>query len=194
MKNTISDVQAMARAIALGSKGRITAPPNPWVGCVIVKDGIVVGEGFHQTAGEPHAEIHALQQAKEQAMGATVYVTLEPCVHHGRTPPCSDALIKAKVSKVFVALEDPDPRVRGKGIAFLKDAGIWVNLGLCRDEAVQSLQPYLHQRKTGRPFCIAKAAISIDGRTAASDGTSKWITPKEARADSHRIRADRRQS
>lgn len=180
----------MQLAISLGEKGRITAPPNPWVGCVIVKDGELIGEGFHKKAGEEHAEVNALRMAGARAKGASAYVTLEPCCHFGRTPPCVNALIEAKISKVFVALLDPDSKVAGNGIATLKKAGIEVSTDLLRHEAASSLEPYLHHRTTGLPFCVAKVAISLDGRTAAVDRSSQWITSEEARKDSHRIRAE----
>jgi diaminohydroxyphosphoribosylaminopyrimidine deaminase / 5-amino-6-(5-phosphoribosylamino)uracil reductase len=179
----------MERAIALGELGRITAPPNPWVGCVIVKEGRIVGEGYHVRAGEPHAEVIALRQAGAQAEGATVYTTLEPCCHFGRTPPCTNALIAAKISHAVVAVPDPDPHVSGRGMNALKEAGIKVT-HMLEELATQSLEPYLHQRRTGLPFVVAKAAISLDGRTAASDGSSQWISSESARRDAHRLRAE----
>jgi len=182
--------QAMQRAITLGERGRITAPPNPWVGCVIVKDNKIIGEGFHHAAGTPHAEVHALDQAGALAAGATAYVTLEPCSHHGRTPPCAEALIQAKIAHVVVAVEDPDQKVRGKGIEMLRAAGIEVSIGVAAEEATASLLPYLHHRRTGRPYCWVKSAISLDGRIAADDRSSQWITGPEARADVHRLRAE----
>lgn len=184
------DEQFMQMALELGEKGRITAPPNPWVGAVIVKNGRVIGEGFHLSAGGPHAEIAAINSLKESCEGATMYVTLEPCVHYGRTPPCADALIRSKLRRVVIGVEDPDDKVRGKGITALKNAGIEVATGLLKDKVSLSLAPYIHQRKTALPFCLAKAAISIDGNTAAIDKTSKWITTDEARSDAHRLRAE----
>jgi diaminohydroxyphosphoribosylaminopyrimidine deaminase/5-amino-6-(5-phosphoribosylamino)uracil reductase len=181
----------MAEAVALGERGRLTAAPNPWVGCVIVAaDGQVVGRGFHQRAGEPHAEVHALREAGERARGATAYVTLEPCAHQGRTPPCAPALAAAGVSRVAVAVLDPDPRVAGRGVALLEAAGVAVEVGAGAEAAARSLAPYLHHRRTGRPLCLLKTAASLDGRTAAADGTSQWITGAEARADAHRLRAE----
>lgn len=180
----------MRRAIELGEKGRLTAPPNPWVGCVIVKNGHIVGEGFHRKAGESHAEVHALNQALAEAAHSSVFVTLEPCAHYGRTPPCVEALVKAKVKEVYVALLDPDPRVSGKGIHFLKAAGIDVHVGLGKDLAEQSLRPYLHQRKLSRPYCVVKTAISLDGKIAAPDGSSQWITGDAARRNAHELRAE----
>ena len=185
-----TDEEMMRRAISLAMQGRLSAPPNPWVGCVIVKHGQIIGEGYHQRAGEPHAETIALQQAGQNAKGATVYVTLEPCAHFGRTPPCVNALINAQVSQVMVGLMDPDLRVSGKGIEQLEKAGIFVKKDLLSNENHSMLEPYLHHRKTGRPFCIAKAGVSMDGRIAASNGSSQWITCPEARADVHQLRAE----
>jgi diaminohydroxyphosphoribosylaminopyrimidine deaminase/5-amino-6-(5-phosphoribosylamino)uracil reductase len=181
----------MAEAVALGERGRLTAAPNPWVGSVIVgADGQVVGRGFHRRAGEPHAEVHALSEAGDRARGATAYVTLEPCAHHGRTPPCAPTLVDAGVSRVVVAVLDPDERVAGRGIDILRAAGISVHVGVGAEAAARSLAPYLHHRRTGRPLCLLKTAASLDGRTAAADGTSQWITGPEARADAHRLRAE----
>ena len=187
---TTDDEKYMRRAIELGLNGRISAPPNPWVGCVIVQDGHVVGEGFHRFPGEPHAEVNALNAAGHLAKGATAYVTLEPCSHYGRTPPCTIALIQAGVARAVVALQDPDVRVSGKGIEELICAGIKVDVGVEENRAAESLRAYLHHRRTGRPYCIVKAAISLDGRTAAADQSSKWITGQEARADSHQWRVE----
>src|SRR5438067_2111760 len=193
----------MAEAVALGERGRLTAAPNPWVGCVVVDaGGAVVGRGFHRRAGEPHAEVHALREAGERAHGATVYITLEPCSHHGRTPPCAPALVAAGVARVVVAVLDPDDRVAGRGVEILRAAGVTVEVlaaagmavevgaGAGADAAARSLAPYLHHRRTGRPLCLLKTAASLDGRTAAADGTSQWITGTEARADAHRLRAE----
>jgi len=180
----------MAEAIALGARGRVDAPPNPWVGCVITHGERVVGEGYHARAGAPHAEVVALQAAGDAARGATVYVTLEPCAHQGRTPPCADALVTAGVARVVVALVDPDPQVQGRGIEHLRAAGITVDVGVGAAAARASLAPYLHHRGTGRAFCLAKAAVSLDGRSAAADGSSRWITGPDARRDAHRLRAE----
>lgn len=185
-----SNEEYMRQAISLGAQGRITAPPNPWVGCVIVNNGIIVGESFHPAPGESHAEVIALNQAREKSKGSTVYVTLEPCAHYGRTPPCVNALIKAGVQNVVVALKDPDARVQGKGIKLLREAGIHVTEDFLKEEAHLSLEPYLHHRTTGLPFCVAKAAISLDGRIAAEDGSSQWISCAESRADAHLLRAE----
>jgi diaminohydroxyphosphoribosylaminopyrimidine deaminase/5-amino-6-(5-phosphoribosylamino)uracil reductase len=180
----------MSQAIKLGDKSRIISPPNPWVGCVIVKEGEIIGRGSTETYGGSHAEIKALKEAGENARGSTVYVTLEPCPNHGKTPPCTDALIQAKVKKVVIALIDPDPKVLGRGIQKLREANIDVEVGLLEEKAKKSLLPYLHHRETGMPFCILKAAISIDGKIAAKDGTSLWITGEKARKDVHQIRAE----
>lgn len=176
-------------ALAEGERGRLTAAPNPWVGCVVVRGGEVVGRGFHRAAGEPHAEPHALAVAADRARGATAYVTLEPCSHQGRTPPCAPALVAAGVSRVVVGVLDPDPAVSGRGVALLRAAGVDVVVGVGAAAAEASLAPYLHHRRTGRPLCRLKAAVSLDGRTAAADGSSQWITGPEARADGHRLRA-----
>jgi diaminohydroxyphosphoribosylaminopyrimidine deaminase/5-amino-6-(5-phosphoribosylamino)uracil reductase len=181
----------MAEAVALGERGRLTAAPNPWVGCVVVAaDGEIVGRGFHRRAGEPHAEVHALQEAGERARGATAYVTLEPCAHQGRTPPCAPALVEAGIRRVVVAVLDPDERVAGRGVDLLRAAGVTVDVGAGAGAASRSLAPYLHHRRTGRPLCLLKTAASLDGRTAAADGTSQWITGPAARADAHRLRAE----
>ncbi len=183
---------AMQRALELGESGRRTAPPNPWVGCVLLRDGVVVGEGFHRRPGTPHAEAAALVAAGDRAHGATAVVTLEPCSHHGRTGPCADALADAGVARVVVALEDPDRHVAGRGIARLRARGIEVEVGPGPGAAAaaRSLAPYLHHRRTGRAYCVVKAALSLDGRTAATDGSSRWITGPAARADAHELRAD----
>ena len=185
------DVDLMAVALALGQEGRVTAPPNPWVGCLVVSPGgEVVGRGFHRAPGEPHAEVHALAEAGERARGATAVLTLEPCAHHGRTPPCAPALVEAGVSRVVVALLDPDPQVSGRGVEHLRQAGLDVEVGVGEEAAAAALAPYLHHRRTGRPYCVLKSAVSLDGRTAASDGTSRWITGPAARADTHRMRVE----
>jgi len=184
-----AQTQQMRHALALAAKGLFTTTPNPRVGCVIERDGVRVGEGWHLRAGEPHAEINALNQAGERARGATAYVTLEPCSHHGRTPPCADALITAGVSTVVVATEDPNPKVAGRGIERLKDAGISVLVGLCADEAQELNIGFMHRMRFGRPWVRAKAAASLDAITALPDGRSQWITGEAARADGHRWRA-----
>ncbi|NDU87712.1 MAG: bifunctional diaminohydroxyphosphoribosylaminopyrimidine deaminase/5-amino-6-(5-phosphoribosylamino)uracil reductase RibD [Ferrovum sp.] len=179
----------MRRALTLAGKGLYTTSPNPRVGCVIVQSGQIVGEGWHERAGEPHAEVYALRQAGARAQGATAYVTLEPCSHTGRTPPCADALIAAGVARVVVAMEDPNPLVAGQGVARLRHAGIVVETGVCAVEAA-SLNPGFIQRMTrGRPWVRAKIAMSLDGRTALGNGISQWITGEAARAEGHRWRA-----
>ena len=189
MSFTAADHQFMARAIQLAAHGLYTTDPNPRVGCVIVRDNQIIGEGWHVRAGEAHAEIHALQQAGERAKGATVYVSLEPCCHHGRTPPCSDALIAAQVARVVVAMQDPNPHVAGNGMQQLREAGIQVELGLLEPQA-KALNPgFIRRMHLRRPFVRNKLAMSLDGRTAMADGESKWITSDAARQDVQRLRA-----
>ncbi|MBI5612056.1 MAG: bifunctional diaminohydroxyphosphoribosylaminopyrimidine deaminase/5-amino-6-(5-phosphoribosylamino)uracil reductase RibD [Gammaproteobacteria bacterium] len=179
----------MARALRLAGKGLHTTDPNPRVGCVVVKNGEIVGEGWHERAGEPHAEVLALRVAGARARGATVYVTLEPCCHHGRTPPCSRALIEAGVARVVTAMQDPNPRVAGQGAQHLSDAGIAIEIGLM-EAAARALNPGFVQRmQTGRPYVRVKLAASLDGRTALASGESKWITGAAARHDVQRWRA-----
>jgi diaminohydroxyphosphoribosylaminopyrimidine deaminase/5-amino-6-(5-phosphoribosylamino)uracil reductase len=180
----------MIQALALSATARRRAAPNPWVGCVVVQDGMIVGEGATEAPGGRHAEIGALVAAGERARGATVYTTLEPCVHHGRTAPCTDALIGAGVARVVVALDDPDPRVAGAGIERLRSHGIVVDVGEGAARARRDLEPYLVHRTHGRSFVVVKTAASIDGRIAARDGSSRWITGAAARADAHELRAD----
>lgn len=183
------DYNLMQQALALAEQGLYTCMPNPRVGCVIVKDGVVVGRGAHLRAGEPHAEIHALREAGESARGADVYVTLEPCSHHGRTPPCADALIAAGVKRVFAAMQDPNSKVAGTGLANLKKHGIEVASGLLEAEA-RALNPGFISRMTrGLPFVRSKIAASLDGRTALANGISRWITGEQARADVQHWRA-----
>jgi len=182
-------LEYMAQAISLAKLGLYTADPNPRVGCVIVKDGHVVGEGFHRKAGEGHAEVNALLMAGVQAKGATAYVTLEPCSHFGRTPPCSDGLIKAGVAHVVCAMQDPNPAVAGKGFAKLEAAGIEITLGVLEDQA-RALNPgFIKRMETGLPFVRLKMASSLDGRTAMQSGESQWITGPHARADVQKLRA-----
>ncbi|MFT6153784.1 MAG: diaminohydroxyphosphoribosylaminopyrimidine deaminase [Bermanella sp.] len=179
----------MARAVSLAKQGLYTTDPNPRVGCVIVKDGMVVGEGFHLKAGEGHAEVNALAMAGEKAKGATAYVTLEPCSHFGRTPPCSDGLIKAGVSQVVCAMKDPNPQVSGSGFIKLENAGIHVLVGVLEEEA-RSLNPgFIKRMETGMPFVRLKMASSLDGRTAMASGESQWITGPAARSDVQKLRA-----
>jgi diaminohydroxyphosphoribosylaminopyrimidine deaminase / 5-amino-6-(5-phosphoribosylamino)uracil reductase len=186
----VRDEELMTRASDLARAVRRRTAPNPWVGALVVRDGIVVGEGATERPGGPHAEMVALRTAAERARGATLYVTLEPCSHQGRTPPCADAVIEAGIEAVVVALPDPDPRVAGRGLDRLRDAGLDVRLGIGAVEVERELAPYLHHRRHGRAFCLAKVAMSMDGGTAAANGSSRWITAAPARADAHELRAD----
>ena len=180
----------MARALKLAQRGRYTTHPNPNVGCVIVKEGEIVGEGFHFRAGEPHAEVHALRMAGERARGATAYVTLEPCSHHGRTPPCCEALINAGVARVVAAMQDPNPQVAGRGLYRLAQEGIEVSHGLMMSEAERLNRGFLKRMRTGFPWIQLKLGASLDGRTAMANGESQWITSPEARRDVQRLRAE----
>jgi diaminohydroxyphosphoribosylaminopyrimidine deaminase/5-amino-6-(5-phosphoribosylamino)uracil reductase len=184
-----ADHSFMAHALRLAALGIYSSSPNPRVGCVIARDGKVVGEGWHQRAGTPHAEVHALQQAGEQARGATVYVTLEPCSHHGRTPPCADALIAAGVARVVAAMRDPNPQVAGRGIARLQQAGIAVACGLMEEAARELNLGFVSRMTRGRPWVRLKAAASLDGKTALRNGVSQWITGPAARQDVQQWRA-----
>lgn len=189
MNAMYDDEYFMLSAIELAKQGMYSTKPNPNVGCVIVQQGKVVGTGFHPKAGQPHAEVFALRQAGEQAKGATAYVTLEPCAHYGRTPPCANALIDAQVARVVVACLDPNPLVAGKGIQRLKDAGIDVQTGVCETQARQLNQGFLKAMATGMPYVRLKIASSLDGRTAMQSGESKWITGEQARQDVQHWRA-----
>jgi diaminohydroxyphosphoribosylaminopyrimidine deaminase/5-amino-6-(5-phosphoribosylamino)uracil reductase len=180
----------MDRALARGETARRRSAPNPWVGAVVVRDGEVVGHGATQPPGGAHAEIEALREAGDRARGATVFTTLEPCAHQGRTGPCVVALAEAGVTRVVVALEDPDPSVAGRGIAQLRDLGVTVDVGIGAAAAARSLAPYLLHRRLGRSFTVVKTAMSLDGRIAARDGSSQWITGAASRADAHRLRAE----
>lgn len=179
----------MAAAMRLAGRGLFTTHPNPRVGCVIARGDRVLGQGFHVRAGEPHAEVHALREAGEAARGATAYVTLEPCAHHGRTPPCADALVRAGVTRVVVACLDANPLVAGQGVARLQAAGITVDAGLLRDQAEALNAGFLRRMRGGLPWLRAKVASSLDGRTAMASGESQWITGAEARRDVQRWRA-----
>ncbi|TAK65993.1 MAG: bifunctional diaminohydroxyphosphoribosylaminopyrimidine deaminase/5-amino-6-(5-phosphoribosylamino)uracil reductase RibD [Betaproteobacteria bacterium] len=179
----------MAEALRLAEKGLYTATPNPRVGCVIVRDGEAVGAGWHEKTGEPHAEVLALRAAGERARGATAYVSLEPCSHHGRTPPCVDALIEAGIARVVAAMQDPNSRVAGSGFAALRAAGILVESGLMQDEARALNIGFVARMSRGRPWVRMKIAASLDGRTALANGRSRWITGPEARRDGHAWRA-----
>jgi diaminohydroxyphosphoribosylaminopyrimidine deaminase/5-amino-6-(5-phosphoribosylamino)uracil reductase len=184
-----ADHAFMARALALTERGRDTATPNPNVGCVLVKDGRVIGEGWHARAGEPHAEIMAMANASEPVEGATVYVTLEPCAHHGRTGPCADELAAARVARVVAALRDPFPQVDGRGLERLRAAGIAAEVGLMEAQAREVHRGFLSRVTRGRPWMRIKSAASIDGRTAMASGESQWITGEAARRDVHALRA-----
>ena len=189
MRTDEDDIRYMAQALRLARFGLNTTSPNPRVGCVLVRDGQVISEGWHQRAGEAHAEADALKRAGESARGATAYVTLEPCSHHGRTPPCADALIAAGVARVVCASEDPNPQVAGKGIARLQDAGVEVRSGILASEAIELNAGFFSRMQRGRPRVVCKMAMSLDGRTAMASGESKWITGDAARADVQRLRA-----
>ena len=184
-----SDHEFMARALRLAERGWYSAHPNPRVGCVIARGDEIIAEGWHQRTGEPHAEINALEVANNVA-GATVYVTLEPCVHHGRTPPCVTALIEAKPARVMVAMRDPNPQVTGLGVSKLQQAGITVEEGLLAEEALTINPGFVKRMKSGLPRVILKIAASLDGRTSLADGASKWITGDAAREDVHHLRAE----
>lgn len=179
----------MARALELAARGLYTTDPNPRVGCVLVRDGEIVGEGWHERAGEPHAEVHALRAAGALARGATAYVSLEPCCHHGRTPPCADALIEAGVARVVAAMQDPNPSVAGAGLRRLAEAGIETGSGLLSAQAAALNPGFVKRMVCSRPFVRAKLAASLDGRTAMATGESRWITGEPARGDVHRLRA-----
>ena len=189
MTFTSDDQRAMARALELARRGLYTTTPNPRVGCVMVRDGAVVGEGWHERAGEPHAEVHALREAGDRARGATAYVTLEPCSHQGRTPPCCAALIAAGVSRVVAAMEDPNPLVAGQGFARLRSANIAVESGLMAQEARELNIGFVSRMTRGRPWVRLKVAASLDGKTALQNGQSQWITGPDARRDGHAWRA-----
>ena len=192
MTTAAQDIPWMQAALELARQGIFSTAPNPRVGCVIVKGGEAIGKGFHVRAGEPHAEAHALREAGAAARGATAYVSLEPCAHQGRTPPCADALIAAGVARVVVACRDPNPLVAGQGIARLQAAGIDVTEGVCEEEAQALNSGFFRRITTGRPFVTVKLAASLDGKTALANGESQWITSEAARADVHyhRLAAD----
>lgn len=188
------DYKFMAIAIQLAKKGQYTTHPNPRVACVITKNNKIIGKGFHKRAGEPHAEINALANCKqngtqEKLQGATAYVTLEPCSHTGRTPPCANALIEAQVSRVVIAMQDPNPQVAGQGIQRLQDAGIEVEVGILEEQSRQLNPGFIKRMETGLPWVRIKLAMSLDGRTAMASGESKWITSNESRQDVQKLRA-----
>ncbi|GIX07900.1 MAG: riboflavin biosynthesis protein RibD [Candidatus Poribacteria bacterium] len=180
----------MARALELARRGLGATRPNPAVGAVVVRDGEPVGEGHHPAAGQPHAEIFALEQAGERARGATLYVTLEPCHHHGRTPPCTERILQAGIRRVVAAMEDPDPRVRGAGIRFLRERGLEVTVGTLEEAARKLNAPYIKHRTTGRTYVTLKMAMSLDGKVATRRGESQWITGPTARKEGHRLRQE----
>jgi len=184
-----ADITFMAHALRLAERGIYTTDPNPRVGCVVVRDGEIVGEGWHCRAGEAHAEVYALRQAGDRARGADVYVTLEPCSHHGRTPPCADALIAAGVARVVSAMQDPNPRVAGEGLARLTSSGIRVETGVLQNEAEDLNPGFIQRMRRGMPWVRCKMAMSLDGRTALANGESRWITGEAARRDVHYWRA-----
>lgn len=184
------DAAWMAEALRLAARGAVTTFPNPRVGCVIVRHGEVVGRGWHERAGEAHAEVFALREAGAAARGAEVYVTLEPCAHFGRTPPCADALVAAGVGRVVVAMSDPDPRVSGRGLQRLREAGIVVTEGVLGAQARALNRGFVSRIERGRPFVSLKLAASLDGRTASANGQSQWISSEAARRDVHRLRAE----
>ncbi|MDP7133294.1 MAG: bifunctional diaminohydroxyphosphoribosylaminopyrimidine deaminase/5-amino-6-(5-phosphoribosylamino)uracil reductase RibD [Planctomycetota bacterium] len=182
------DIQCMQRALKLAAKGKGRVEPNPMVGAVVVKSKKIIGEGFHQRFGGPHAEVNAIRAAGRKAKGATVYVTLEPCNHFGKTPPCTELLIRAGISRVVTAMTDPDERVSGQGLVKLEQAGIKVENGLLEDEARKLNAPYITLRNEGRPFIIAKWAMTLDGQIATFTGDSKWVTGEKARHHVHQVR------
>lgn len=181
----------MVAAVEAAASVRLSTSPNPWVGAVVVSpDGERLGTGATSPPGGAHAEVHALAAAGQGAAGATLYVTLEPCSHHGRTPPCADAVVAAGIRRVVIGVTDPDPQVAGRGVERLRAAGIEVTVGVAADAVAEQLRPYLHHRRTGRPYVVLKLAATLDGRTAAPDATSRWITGPAARVDVHRLRAE----
>ena len=190
---TVDDSVAMDAAIDAAATARCRTSPNPWVGSVVMVDGRIVGTGATRPPGGPHAERVAMEAAAANGGsidGSTLVTTLEPCHHEGRTGPCTDAIVAAGVARVVVAVEDPDPQVAGRGIAGLREAGLEVVVGVRADEVAEQLAPYLHHRRTGRPLVVLKMATTVDGRIAAPDGSSRWVTGPEARADVHRMRAE----
>ena len=186
----MSQESLMARALLLAERGIFTAAPNPRVGCVIVKNEVILAEGWHDRAGQAHAEVNALAQlTQKEAKGADCYITLEPCSHDGRTPPCSDAIIKAGIKRVFIAMKDPNPLVAGRGIEKLKQLGIEVILGVLEEQAEKLNQGFCQRMRLGRPYVRSKLAMSVDGKTAMASGESQWITSKDTRQDVQKLRA-----
>ncbi len=186
---TAADHVWMARALQLAERGQATCDPNPRVGCVLVRDGECIGEAWHQRTGEAHAEILALQAAGNDATGATAYITLEPCSHYGRTPPCADALLDAGIARAVIGATDPNPRVSGRGLQRLRDAGVAVAAGLMADASERLNPGFFRRMRSNRPYVRAKLAMSLDGRTAMASGESRWVTSAASRRDVHRLRA-----
>lgn len=186
----IDDIQYMRRALSLARRGTGTVSPNPMVGCVLVKDGLIVGEGFHRRLGGPHGEIEALNLAGDRAFGSTAYVTLEPCSHQGRTPPCAPALVRAGIARCVAATEDPDPRVMGRGLKILKDAGVDVTTGVLREEARWLNRGFIKGILTSMPWVTLKAAVGLDGKMALDNGESRWISGETSRIKAHLLRAE----
>jgi diaminohydroxyphosphoribosylaminopyrimidine deaminase/5-amino-6-(5-phosphoribosylamino)uracil reductase len=186
---TSFDMQTMAHAFRLAARGQYSTHPNPSVGCVIVQGETIVGEGWHQKAGEAHAEVNAIQNAGERVKDAALYVTLEPCCHHGRTPPCTDAIIRAGIDKVFVGSLDPNPKVSGQGVALLKQHGIQVELLDFEQQNTKLNRGFVQRMRTGRPWVVSKIAMSLDGNIAMANGESQWITGEHARRDAQHLRA-----
>ena len=180
----------MKRALKLAARGKFTTSPNPAVGCVIVRNGMIIGEGYHHKAGEPHAEIMAMRSAGASVAGATCYVTLEPCSHYGRTPPCAKALVKAGVKRVVIACGDPNPQVAGRGVKILKDAGIEVDVGLYENKALKLNRAFFKSIVKNIPYVTVKIGMSLDGKIALSDGRSKWITSDKSRKAVQKMRAE----
>ncbi len=185
---TDKDYMQLALDLAASALGKTN--PNPVVGAVLVKNGVIVGTGLHRKAGEPHAEVHAFNMAGEHAEGATLYVTLEPCSHFGKTPPCANLVVKSKVARVVVATRDPNPSVAGRGIRLIEDAGIEVEVGVLEEEAQKLNERFIHNMLTSRPFVISKFAMTLDGKIATQNGHSQWITGEDARSHVHEIRND----
>ena len=190
MAFTRQETECMALALKLSRKGRTSVGANPMVGCVITRDGKIIAQDYHRQYGKSHAEVNALDQIKHQGKGTKLYVTLEPCSHQGKTPPCTKALIKAGVKKVVVAMPDPNPTVSGRGVKLLKDAGIEVDIGLLQNEARELNRGFVKRMETGMPFVTTKIAMSLDGGTAMASGESQWITSDAARLDVHKLRSN----
>jgi diaminohydroxyphosphoribosylaminopyrimidine deaminase/5-amino-6-(5-phosphoribosylamino)uracil reductase len=188
VSNPDSDITWMKQALQLAMRGEGSVEPNPMVGCVLVKEGRLIGEGWHQVFGGPHAEVNAIRRATDDLAGSTAYVTLEPCSHHGKTPPCAEAIVKAQIGRVVVAHPDPNPEVAGQGIERLRHAGLEVDIGLLKEQAAELLAPYLKRTTQGIPWIIAKWAMTLDGKIATADGDSQWISNETSRAIVHQLR------